>query len=124
VRKNFWMKVAAVVIALAMWLFVMSKGQTEVSLVAPLVFENVPEGLRVKEGGAQKIVLSLKGHERFIETLNPEGIMVSLDLSEIRKGSNELTIDHGDVDLPLSLKVLSIVPSSVSIVAEEIPKTE
>lgn len=123
-RKNFWMKVAAVVLALAMWLFVMSKGQTEVSLVAPLVLENIPERLRVKEGGAQKIVLSIKGHERFIETLTSERIRVSLDLSDIKIGRNSLTIDHDNVNLPMSLRVLSIVPSSVTIVAEEKPKTE
>lgn len=118
------MKVAAVVLALAMWLFVMSKGQTEVSLVAPLVLENIPEGLIVTESESQKVVLSIKGHERFVETLNPEEIRVLLDLRDIKKGQNNLTIDHDDADLPWSLRVLSIVPSSVNIVAEEKPETE
>lgn len=122
--KNFWMKVAAVVLALAMWLFVMSKGQTEVSLVAPLVLENVPVGLRVTEKSSQKVVLSIKGHERFIETLNPNLISVSLDLSDISRGRNNMTIEHDDVDLPFSLRVVSIVPTAVNIVAEEIPKPE
>jgi hypothetical protein len=121
VRKNFWMKAAAVVLALAMWLFVMSKGQTEVSLVAPLVLENVPEGLRVTESGSQKVVLSIKGRNRFVEKLNPEKVRVSLDLSDITKGRNKLTIDRDDVDLPLSLSVVSIVPTSVNIIAEENP---
>jgi hypothetical protein len=118
------MKVAALVLALAMWLFVMSKGQTEVSMVAPIVLENVPEGLRVTEKSSQKVVLSIKGHERFIETLNPDVISVSLDLSDISRGKNNMTIEYDDVDLPWSLRVVSIVPTAVNIEVEEVPKQE
>lgn len=118
-RKNFWMKVASVVLALAMWLFVISRGQTEVSLEAPLVLENVPVGLRITGDVTQTVVLSIKGHERFVKSLRPEDVRVSLDLSGLRKGQNRFALDHDDVELPAPLRVLSIAPSSVSIDAGE-----
>ena len=118
-KKNLWIKVASVVLALAMWLFVISRGQTEVSMEVPLVLENVPVGLRITESMTQTVVLSIRGHERFVESLRPEDVRVSLDMSGLRKGRNRFVLDHDNVDLPAPLMVLSIVPSSVSINAGE-----
>jgi YbbR domain-containing protein len=115
VKKDFWIKVASVLLAVALWLFVMSRGQTEVSMQVPLVLENVPSELRLTGERDRDVFVDIKGHERFINNIKPGDIRVVLDLGHIKKGRNQLSIGFKDVDLPPPLKLINIMPSTVSL---------
>ena len=41
--ENFALKAAAAVLAVVLWIFVVSKGQTEMSLSVPIEYSNIPQ---------------------------------------------------------------------------------
>lgn len=120
-KKNAWIKGASVVLAITLWLFVISKGQSRVSMTAYLEFENVPQGLQVATSGTiQQTSVVIKGHERFIKNLHPEDVHVYLDLKGLTKGRHLYDIESGDVRVPAPLRVVTISPSTVTVSLEEV----
>lgn len=118
-KTNFPLKVAAVVLAVAMWLFVISRGQTEVSMQVPVVVENVPAGLYVAGESAKTVVVDLRGHERFVRRLRPGDVTVVLDAGAVQKGDNKVRIKSEDVKAPAALKVTGIRPAAVDLDVEK-----
>jgi YbbR domain-containing protein len=119
--KNAWIKGASVVLAIALWLFVISKGQSRVSMAVHLEFKEVPRGLQVMESGTtQRTSLVIRGQERFIKNLNPDDVHVYLDLKELSKGRHLYEIKNGDVKLPTPLRVVTISPSTATVALEAI----
>jgi YbbR domain-containing protein len=117
VKKNPWIKVAAVLLAMGLWMFVISRGQSQVSLEAPVEFRNVPSGLQIVGESSKTVTLSIRGHERFIRTLSPEDVYVSLDASDLKRGIQRYSITRGDVRLPSTLRVETVSPSAVNVQA-------
>lgn len=122
-RKNLWLKVSAVTLAAALWLFVMSRGRSEISVHAPIEFENVPSGMGiVRATTTAETTLSIRGHERFLRNLSPESIRVALDLKGISAGRHTRNIKVRDVKLPPLIKLQGIRPSTVKVVVERLVK--
>ncbi len=117
--ENLPLKTAALVIAVILWLFVTSKGQTEVSFDVPIDFINIPQGLDVVRYDVKSINIIIRGYERFVKNLKKDEIRVNLDLSRARKGENQLSIREGDIRLPHVVSVIRINPSSVKVFLEE-----
>ena len=84
--ENLGLKIAAVLLSIVLWLFVTSRGQSEISIDVPLEFKNIPSGLEMVNHSTKTISLSIKGQERLIKNIKPSDIMVSVDLSKARKG--------------------------------------
>lgn len=117
-KKNLWIKVIAVLLAVGLWMFVISRGQSELSLEVPVVYRDLPTGLQV--AGAEKTVtLVVRGHERFIRNLSPEDIHVSVNVADLKKGIHPYRVTRSDVKLPAALRVVSIFPSAINVQAEE-----
>ncbi len=116
-KKNIWIKVAAVVLAVALWVFVISKGYTDVSVNAPIEYENVPQGLRVVSSETvSSVSVDLRGHERIIKNLAADGVRVTLDLSELSdEGTYELAVRKESVKLPAFVRVVGIRPPTVTV---------
>lgn len=118
-KKNLWLKMASVIFAVAMWLFVISRGQTEISLQVPISYQNVPEMMKVVGKDTRSVVLDFKGHERFINDLRPGDISVEVDLASLKQGRNEFRIEPDNITLPVHLTVINVIPSTVVVEAEE-----
>lgn len=119
--KNAWIKGASVALAIALWLFVISKGQSRVSMSVHLEFKDVPQGLQVMESGTtQRTSLVIRGQERFIKSLSPDDVHVYLDLEGLSKGRHTYEIKSDDVSLPPPLKVITISPSTAKVALEGI----
>lgn len=118
-KRNFWIKAAAVLLALVLWMFVMSRGQSSVSLEVPVVFQNVPPGLQVSGEKSRTVTVEVRGHERFIRDLRPGDVHVSLDMEGLKKGIRQYRITRANVKHPSTLRVVSISPSSLNVHAEE-----
>jgi YbbR domain-containing protein len=122
-RKNFWIKVASVVLAVAMWLFVISRGQSEVSIEVPIEFRNIPKGLQIVKAETTTVAaVGIKGHERFLKNMTPADIHIYLDLSNITEGRHLLNINSDNVKLPPPLRLININPSSVRVTVEKVLK--
>ena len=118
--NNFGIKVSAVLISVFLWFFVTSRGQTELSLDAPLEFKDIPLALGIVNSSAKAVTLTVRGQDRFMKSLNASDIRVIVDMSRAKQGEGIFPIDKGNVKLPFAMSVTNVSPSSVKVKLEEI----
>lgn len=117
--ENMGMKVAAVVMAITLWFFVTSRGQSEVSVDVPIELRNIPGGFESVRQGIKTISVSIKGQERLLRNMKTADVRVYVDLSKAKKGKGTYYINNEDVKLPSTMTVTNISPSSVMVALEE-----
>jgi YbbR domain-containing protein len=116
---NFGLKIAAVLLSMVLWLFVTSRGQSEISLDVPIEFKNIPVGLEMVSNSAKTVSLNIRGQERFIQYMKLSNIRVPLDLGKAKRGEGIYYISRDDITLPDTVTVTNINPTSVKIDFEE-----
>lgn len=117
--ENFGLKVTAVIMAIILWFFVISKGQSEISIDVPVELKNIPQGLESVNHGTKTVSVSLKGQDRLLRNMKPSDVRVPVDLSKAKKGKGIYYINKEDVKHPPSMSIRGITPSSVSVMLEE-----
>lgn len=118
--ENFGLKVSAVLIAVFLWFFVTSQGQSEISLEAPLEFKDIPAELGIAATNAKSVTLTVRGQERFMKNLNAADLRVFLDLGKAKPGEMVYPVNKDDVKLPFAMTVMNVTPPSVRVKLEEI----
>jgi YbbR domain-containing protein len=116
---NFALKAAAVVLAILLWIFVVSKGQTEMSLSVPVEYLNVPPGLEIAKRETKTTNIVVKAHESLSRNIRQENVRVYVDVSKAREGEGVFPIRKDDVKLPYGASLINVEPSAVKIVFEE-----
>ncbi|OGW44128.1 MAG: hypothetical protein A2Y66_07465 [Nitrospirae bacterium RBG_13_41_22] len=117
--ENFGLKLAALLLSIVLWIFVTSRGQSEISLDVPLEFKNIPSSLEIVNNTAKVVSLTIKGYERIVRNIKQQDISVSVDMSKAKKGENIYYLDRNEVRLPRAVTVTKIIPSSVKVVIED-----
>lgn len=117
---NLGLKVSAVLIAVFLWFFVTSQGQSEISLEVPLEFKDIPAELGIAGSTAKAVTLTMRGQERFMKSLNASDLRVFLDLGKAKPGEIVYPVNKEDVKLPFAMTVTNVTPPSVRVKLEEI----
>jgi YbbR domain-containing protein len=117
--ENLGLKVASVLLAMALWFFVTSRGQSEISLEVPLEFKDIPAGLEMVNHSSKTISLYIKGQERLVKNIRPSDVRVAVDLSKGKKGEGIYYITRDDIKVPHAVTVTSVYPSSIKVAIEE-----
>ena len=117
--ENISFKIISVLLAVMLWFFVTSRGQSEMSIDVPLEYKNVPQGLEIVNHSMKTVTLNIKGQERVIKNIKPSDIRVPLDLSRAKQGEGTYYVDRNDIRLPRSISIMNINPPSVGITTEE-----
>jgi hypothetical protein len=117
--ENLGLKLAAVLLSVALWFFATSRGQSEISIDVPLVFRNIPSGLEMIDNNIKTISLNIKGQERPIKNIKLSDIGVYIDLSKAKKGKSIYYVTRDNIKLPHGITVLNINPSSVKVIIED-----
>jgi YbbR domain-containing protein len=117
--ENLGLKLAALLLSIVLWIFVTSRGQSEISLNIPLEFTNIPSGLEIVNNTAKTVSLTIKGYERIVRNINQSDISISVDISKAKKGENIIYLDRSEVRLPRAVTVTKIIPSSIKVLIED-----
>lgn len=117
--ENLSLKTSAVVLALILWIFVSSKGQTELSMSVPLEYINIPAGIETAKHIEKSANIVIRAHESLLKNIRKEDIRVNVDVSRAKKGEGLFYIKKDDVRLPYTATIISIEPQSLKIVFEE-----
>ena len=117
--ENIGLKVSAVLIAVFLWFFVTSQGQSEISLEAPLEFKDIPAELGIAGSTAKAVTLTIRGQERFMKNLNASDLRVFLDMGKAKAGEMVYPVNKEDVKLPFAMTVTNVTPPSVRVKLEE-----
>lgn len=116
---NLALKASAVVLAVILWFFVVSRGQTEISLNVPIEYTSIPLGLEIAKRSVSSANIVIRTYESLGKSIRQENVRVSVDVSKAKRGEAIFTIKKDDVKAPFGAAVLKIEPSTVKAVFEE-----
>lgn len=117
--ENMSLKITAVIFSIVLWIFVTSRGQSEVTFEVPLEFKNIPAGYEIVNFNIKSVSIAIRGQERLIKNVKSSDVRVYLDLGKAKKGENTFYISSDNIELPRSFTVVNVNPSSVKIFIEE-----
>ncbi len=116
IRENLWLKAAAVVLAVALWMFVMARTYTSITISVPVEFRNMPAGLEVvREESSISTTLGLRGPVRIVKNMVPGDVHVTADLRGASEGRNQVVISRIDVELPSLIRLININPATLDV---------
>jgi uncharacterized protein (TIGR00159 family) len=112
---NFGLKLAAVLVACVAWFFIGFDAETvQKTFVVPIEYRNLSDKMDIDDSAPTEARLTLTGHERAFNLLAPSTLKVSLDLSDVAEGPQQIAIDESHVKLPSNLALFRSVPRVVS----------
>jgi YbbR domain-containing protein len=119
--ENWPIKLASLLLAVTLWFYVTSKGQTELSLTVPLELRNVPQGMAVVGDIAAVVEIRLQGQERPLrDVASSRKVLVAVDLSRARLGENRIHLSADDVRRPSGVAVTYLAPAEISVRLERL----
>jgi YbbR domain-containing protein len=116
---NLSLKISALLLSVFLWLFVTSRGQSEISLEVPLEFKNVPAGYGIVTASTKAVNVTVRGQEGLMKSLQPADVRVSVDLAKSKAGEAIYYINKDDIRLPYSMSAMNVAPSSVKLDIEQ-----
>jgi YbbR domain-containing protein len=116
---NASLKISALLLSVFLWLFVTSRGQSEISLEVPLEFKNVPAGYGIVTASTKAVNVTIRGQERLMKSLQPADVRVSVDLTKAKTGEATYYINKDDIRLPYAMSAMNVAPSSIRLDIEQ-----
>lgn len=114
--ENFWWKISAVVLAVALWFTLILEPDLVTSASVPIFFKNLPPNLEFASEAPDRIVLEIRGPA---SKLSPDALRdtaVQVDLSSVAKsGARSFTIDRSNIMLPFGVTFVRAVPSQLQL---------
>ncbi len=124
VGKNIFEKSVAVVIALIIWIALGYQRETvQRDFVVPIEYRNIPAEWVIDEPKIVDAKVMIMGAEQAFRLFDPSGLKISLDLSTIRQGGQELALNKEMVKSPSNLNVVGIKPERIHITAYKLIST-
>ncbi|MFQ3573079.1 MAG: CdaR family protein [Thermodesulfovibrionales bacterium] len=118
-KEDMGFKILAFVLAIMLWFFVTYKGQSEMVIDAQIEFKNTPKGYILIKQSITKVNIHISGHERLLKAMRPINARVIVDLSNSKKGENEIYFSRDDIVIPGTVKVLRIDPTYIRFTLDE-----
>lgn len=118
--ENIWIKAFSVGFALFFWLAVSGVKTSEMSLNGVIEYIGIPKKMALATGWTGSVDLRVRGSRGLLAGISSENVRVRLDLSDIREGTNFVTVEQADIEVPPGVQITSIKPSVVKLVLERI----
>lgn len=116
--QNLPWKILSLIVAFGLWFIVMSSNTIETSKEVELKID-VPPGLVLAEDVPERVTFRLSGSKFFLQTVVNELNEIRIDLTDAKAGPTYYRILRDSIPLPIGVKVLSISPSTIQPVLEE-----
>jgi uncharacterized protein (TIGR00159 family) len=117
--RNFWPKLATVVLVFASWIIITARQGEIVTMTVPIQFRNLPETLLLNKSSQDDVELQLRAISSLIPLPKEGEVVGEIDLSRIREGSNQILLRKEDFKLPSGVMIARIKPASIRITLEK-----
>ena len=121
---NFWPKLIVLFLVVVCWFLVTLRQGEILTVTAPIRFHNLPDNLAMIRSNPEEVDLQLKAYSNLVASPKKLDIMVDIDLSKAKEGSNSFPIRKEDVKLPPGVVVASMERSTVRVTTERKPHKE
>lgn len=112
---NWSLKLLALVIAVAMWVFVVGQEKSEISIRVPVEITNIPSDLLVVDDLPGDVDVRLYGPRTLIRRMNSERLVKVLDLGGMTVGEHTFALQPEDFKAPPGVQVIRVSPSSITL---------
>ena len=117
-RENAMEKVLAVGLASVLWIaFGYQREIVQRDIVIPIEYRNVATDWFIEEPKITEAKVILTGPEQAFQLFVPSNLKISLDLSEIKQGGQEIILSKSMIKTPSNISVVGIKPDRLHIIA-------
>ena len=114
--ENWPIKLASLVLAVTLWIYVTSKGKTEISLTVPLELRNIPRDMAVVGDVPGTIEVRLQGQERELRDIAAgKKVVGTVDLVRGKEGENVIHLSPDDIRKPSGVLVTHLAPFEIAV---------
>ena len=117
------LKILSVLIALGMWIMVVSGHEETKEMTVPVKLINVTNG-KVAIADYPNVSINIKGAARLMQSLTNSDVLLDIDVSVFTNGQSIRRILPADFKTPLGLEVVDVKPSELRITLDNISAKE
>lgn len=115
--KNIWLKLASLILATALWLFIILSGRTEITMDVPVVYAGLKPQLDMIDS-PKKVSISIEGQGSLLKNIRRGEIRAIIDLSKTKSGRSFFTLTKENFKLPKTMLLTDIDPETISVTIE------
>lgn len=120
-KENPREKIVALLLACLLWItFGYQKESVRRDFTVPVEYLNVSPDWVIEKPKVADVKIMLLGPPQAFGLLNPDMLKLSVDLSQIREGWNEITLSKDMVRRPSNLSVVGISPAQIGMTASRL----
>jgi uncharacterized protein (TIGR00159 family) len=112
---NWRYKLGALGLVAVTWLVLASQQEVNISIAAPIHYQNIPIQLIVDGQSATSVNLKLSGPRKDVKVLNEKDVRIHVDLTDLSAGNHVIKLAAKNVDVPLGVKVDSVTPQNIRV---------
>jgi hypothetical protein len=116
--ENWPLKLASLVFAIGLWMFVATEERTEAVFTLPLNLVDSAPGVQVTSLGVETVVVRVEGRDSFLRRLHEEDFRAEVSLKNVTLGRFVASIGPENVSSPRGARVVRVTPSEVRGVLE------
>jgi len=122
-RENLPEKATAVLLACLIWLaFGYQRETVQRDFMVPVEYRNLAADWVIEEPKTDEAKIMLKGPEQAFRLFDAKKLKISLDMSQIRQGGQEVTLTKDMIRTPSSLSIVGIKPERIHVTAYRLLK--
>ena len=116
VPKNLGWKLGSLALAFLLWLVTSSEPEVVTTHVAPVIYQNLPDGYMIAGTPPETVRIELRGPTGELTPTALDPLAVTFDLANAATPSSRtLTVSNTDVGLPRGVSFLRAIPSQLQI---------
>jgi YbbR domain-containing protein len=117
-RSDPSLKIASVVLAVFVWLYVRSEVRPVQVLSVPLEIEGLPDDLAVAGRTLEHVTVRVRAPEALLRDLSPGRLLAVAHLEDAQPGEHEVILGPDIVHAPMGVEVVSVDPPNLTFTLE------
>jgi YbbR domain-containing protein len=121
ILRNWGLKLASVLMALALWLVLVpaDKVMSEKTLTVPLEMRDIPDNMEIVERSVSTVDVTVRAPNRILDQITPSTVAARLDLERATIYQLEYPLNKSIISLPVGADVIEVRPNKVQMRLEE-----
>jgi len=107
-----------------LWVFVIGIRQGEVGFNIPIEYYSIPQNLVLAGEPPKEVNVRLKGSQRLLSSLKPDQIRVRVDLSNVHKGNNQISLSETNISTGPGISVANFFPRNIRLQLSPVSPTD
>jgi uncharacterized protein (TIGR00159 family) len=113
--KDIPRKILFLILVCVIWIFLIAVPQSEINYTAPIEYYSIPQNLEISGDPPKEVNVILKGSQRILSTLKPNQIRILVNLSNARRGINQISLTEANINTFPGITVKSFYPHAIKI---------